>query len=136
MRWGTGLRKRWSASGKEAAALPFPTTSSLIMDIKLTEGCFATRAWARNALAPLRQWINIRRGPRIRADGTWFLYTTAKTALAGFIAGQALEWRPTVSTSMPLRPAFFGRRDVREELVRQTTQRAAQTVPLGGRVGS
>jgi NAD(P)-dependent dehydrogenase (short-subunit alcohol dehydrogenase family) len=59
------------------------------------------------------------------------LYTTAKTALAGFTRAQALEWAPYNVHVNCIAPGIFP--DVvtsGEERVRQTTQRAAQTVPL------
>jgi 2-deoxy-D-gluconate 3-dehydrogenase len=60
------------------------------------------------------------------------LYTTAKTALAGFTRSLALEWAPYNVHVNTIGPGIFP--DVvtsGEERVKQTTQRAAQTVPLG-----
>jgi NAD(P)-dependent dehydrogenase (short-subunit alcohol dehydrogenase family) len=59
------------------------------------------------------------------------LYTTAKTALAGFTRAQALEWAPYDVHVNAIAPGIFP--DVvtsGEERVRQSTQRAEQTVPL------
>src|SRR5208283_3591047 len=60
------------------------------------------------------------------------LYTTAKTALAGFTRAQALEWAPYGVQINAIAPGLFP--DVvtaGEERFRQLTQRAEQTVPLG-----
>jgi NAD(P)-dependent dehydrogenase (short-subunit alcohol dehydrogenase family) len=59
------------------------------------------------------------------------LYTTAKSAPAGFTRAQALEWAPYGVRVNAISPASFP--DVvtsREERVRQAAQRAEQTVPL------
>jgi NAD(P)-dependent dehydrogenase (short-subunit alcohol dehydrogenase family) len=60
------------------------------------------------------------------------LYTTAKTALAGFTRAQALEWAPYGVRGNAVSPGLFP--DVvtsGEERFRQTTQRAEKMVPLG-----
>ena len=81
-----------------------------------------------------------RRSGKVINIGSWtphqggrdmVLYTTAKTALAGFTRAQVLEWAPMACMSMPSPPAFFP--DVvtsGEERMRQAIQRAEQTVPL------
>ena len=60
------------------------------------------------------------------------LYTTAKTALAGFTRAQALEWAPYGIQVNCIAPGFFP--DVvtsGEERVRQTEERSKTAVPLG-----
>jgi len=59
------------------------------------------------------------------------LYTTAKTALAGFTRAQALEWAPYGVHVNAIAPGIFP--DIvtsGPERFQQSTQRAAQTVPL------
>jgi NAD(P)-dependent dehydrogenase (short-subunit alcohol dehydrogenase family) len=59
------------------------------------------------------------------------LYTTAKTALAGFTRAQALEWAPYGVHVNCIAPGIFP--DVvtsGEERVRQSTERTRTTVPL------
>lgn len=60
------------------------------------------------------------------------LYTAAKAGLAGFTRAQALEWAPYGVHVNCISPGLFP--DVvtgGEERVRQITERATQSVPLG-----
>jgi NAD(P)-dependent dehydrogenase (short-subunit alcohol dehydrogenase family) len=60
------------------------------------------------------------------------VYTIAKTALAGFSRAQALEWAPYGVQVNAIAPGIFPDPvTAGEERARQTSARAAQTVPLG-----
>jgi NAD(P)-dependent dehydrogenase (short-subunit alcohol dehydrogenase family) len=75
--------------------------------------------------------INIASWTAHQGGGDMVLYTTAKTALAGFTRAQALEWAPHGVHVNAIAPGIFP--DVvtgGEERVRQSEERARQTVPL------
>jgi len=103
-----------------------------IMDINLTEALLCTRAVGPHMLARRSgKVINIASWTAHQGGKDLVLYTTAKTALAGFTRAQALEWAPYNVHVNCIAPGVFP--DVvtsGEERVRQTTQRAEQTVPL------
>ena len=104
-----------------------------IMDINLTEALLCTRAVGPHMLARRSgKVINIAAWTAHQGGGDMVLYTTAKTALAGFTRAQALEWAPFGVHVNAIGPGLFP--DVvtsGEERVRQLEQRARQTVPLG-----
>ena len=104
-----------------------------IMDINLTEALLCTRAVGPHMLARRSgKVINIASWTAHQGGRDVVLYTTAKTALAGFTRAQALEWAPYNVHVNAIAPGLFP--DVvssGEERVRQLTQRAQQTVPLG-----
>jgi NAD(P)-dependent dehydrogenase (short-subunit alcohol dehydrogenase family) len=103
-----------------------------IMDINLTEALLCTRAVGPHMLARgSGKVINIASWTAHQGGRDMVLYTTAKTALAGFTRAQALEWAPYGVRVNCIAPGIFP--DVvtsGEERVRQTTQRAQTTVPL------
>jgi NAD(P)-dependent dehydrogenase (short-subunit alcohol dehydrogenase family) len=103
-----------------------------IMDVNLTEAVLSTRAVGPHMLARRSgKVINIASWVTHQGGGDMVLYTTAKTALAGFTRAQALEWAPYGIHVNAISPGFFP--DVvtsGEERVRQVTERAALTVPL------
>ena len=103
-----------------------------IIDINLTEALLCTRAVGPHMLARRSgKVINIASWTAHQGGRDLVLYTTAKTALAGFTRAQALEWAPYNVHVNCIAPGIFP--DVvtsGEERVRQTTQRAEQTVPL------
>jgi NAD(P)-dependent dehydrogenase (short-subunit alcohol dehydrogenase family) len=103
-----------------------------IIDINLTEALLCTRAIGPHMLA----WrsgkiINITSWTAHQGGRDMVLYTTAKTALAGFTRAQALEWASYRINVNAIAPGIFP--DVvtsGEERVRQTMARAEQIVPL------
>jgi NAD(P)-dependent dehydrogenase (short-subunit alcohol dehydrogenase family) len=103
-----------------------------IMDINLTEALLCTRAVGPHMLARgSGKVINISAWAAHQGGRDIVLYTTAKTALAGFTRAQALEWAPYGVQVNAIGPGLFP--DVvttGPEGVRQTMQRAEQTVPL------
>ena len=118
----------------DAAGTPPVSDEELrfIMDINLTEALLCTRAVGPHMLERRSgKVINIASWTAHQGGKDLVLYTTAKTALAGFTRAQALEWAPYNVHVNCIAPGIFP--DVvtsGEERVRQTTQRAAQTVPL------
>jgi 2-deoxy-D-gluconate 3-dehydrogenase len=103
-----------------------------IMDINLTEALLCTRMVGPHMLARRSgKVINIASWTAHQGGRDLVLYTTAKTALAGFTRAQALEWAPYGVHVNTIAPGFFP--DVvtsGEERVRQTEQRAGEIVPL------
>ena len=103
-----------------------------IMDINLTEALLCTRAVGLHMLTRRSgKVINIASWTAHQGGRDMVLYTTAKTALSGFTRAQALEWAPYGVHVNAIAPGIFP--DVvtsGEERVRQSTQRAEQTVPL------
>jgi 2-deoxy-D-gluconate 3-dehydrogenase len=105
---------------------------AFIMDINLTEALLCTRAVGPHMLARRSgKVINIASWTAHQGGRDMVLYTAAKTALAGFTRAQALEWAPFGVHVNAIAPGIFP--DVvtsGEERVRQSAQRAEQTVPL------
>jgi NAD(P)-dependent dehydrogenase (short-subunit alcohol dehydrogenase family) len=103
-----------------------------IMDINLTEALLCTRAVGPHMLARRSgKVINVASWTAHQGGRDMVLYTTAKTALTGFTRAQALEWAPYGVHVNAISPGPFP--DVvtsGEERLRQSTQRAEQTVPL------
>ena len=103
-----------------------------IMDINLTEALLCTRAVGPQMLQRRSgKVINIASWTAHQGGRDMVIYTTAKTALAGFTRAQALECAPYGVHVNAIAPGIFP--DVvtsGEERVRQTTQRAVETVPL------
>lgn len=104
-----------------------------IMDMNLTEALLCTRAVGPHMLARRSgKVINIASWTAHSGGRDMVIYTTAKTALAGFTRAQALEWAPYGVQVNAVAPGLFP--DVvtaGEERFQQLTQRAEQTVPLG-----
>lgn len=103
-----------------------------IMDINLTEALLTTRAVGPHMLARKSgKVINIASWTAQQGGKDLVLYTTAKTALAGFTRAQALEWAPYNVHVNTIGPGIFP--DIvtsGEERYKQSTQRAEQNVPL------
>jgi NAD(P)-dependent dehydrogenase (short-subunit alcohol dehydrogenase family) len=103
-----------------------------IIDINLTEALLCTRAVGPHMLARRSgKVINIASWTAHQGGKDMVLYTTAKTALAGFTRAQALEWAPYGVTVNTIGPGMFP--DIvtsGEDRFRQSTQRAEQMVPL------
>ena len=118
--------------GQETAAGVSDDELRFIMDINLTEALLCTRAVGPHMLARRTgKVINIASWTAHQGGRDMVLYTTAKTGLAGFTRAQALEWAPYNVHVNAISPGLFP--DVvtsGEERVRQTAQRAEQTVPL------
>ena len=130
---GDSIRKPLAAlPGTEGAGVS-DDELRFIMDINLTEALLCTRAVGPHMLARRSgKVINIASWTAHQGGRDMVLYTTAKTALAGFTRAQALEWAPYGVHVNAIAPGLFP--DVvtsGEERVRQLTQRAEQTVPLG-----
>jgi NAD(P)-dependent dehydrogenase (short-subunit alcohol dehydrogenase family) len=103
-----------------------------IMDINLTQALLCTRAIGPHMLARRSgKVINIASWTAHQGGRDMVLYTTAKTALAGFTRAQALEWAPYGINVNSIAPGLFP--DIvtsGPERVRQTAERAERTVPL------
>jgi NAD(P)-dependent dehydrogenase (short-subunit alcohol dehydrogenase family) len=130
---GDSIRKPLvTLPGKEGAAGVSDEELQFIMDINLTEALLCTRAVGPHMLARRSgKVINIASWTAHQGGRDMVLYTTAKTALAGFTRAQALEWAPYGVHVNAIAPGIFP--DVvtsGEERVKQSTQRAEQTVPL------
>ncbi len=104
-----------------------------IMDINLTEALLTTRAVGPHMLKRgSGKVINIAAWTAHQGGRDMVLYTTAKTALAGFTRAQALEWAPYGVQVNCIGPGLFP--DVvtnGEHGVRRTTEKAKTDVPLG-----
>src|SRR5271157_380616 len=118
--------------GKEGGAGVSDDELKFIIDVNLTEALLCTRAVGPHMLERRSgKVINIASWTAHQGGGDMVIYTTAKTALAGFTRAQALEWAPYGVHVNAISPGLFP--DVvtsGEERVRQTAQRAEQTVPL------
>ena len=129
---GDSIRKPLVAlPGKEGAAAS-DDEIRFIMDINLTEALLCTRAVGPHMLARKSgKVINIASWTAHQGGRDVVLYTTAKTALAGFTRAQALEWAPYGVHVNEIAPGLFP--DIvtsGEERMKQSTLRAEQTVPL------
>ena len=104
-----------------------------IMDINLTEALLCTRAVGPHMLARRSgKVINIASWTTHSGGREMVIYTTAKTALAGFTRAQALEWAPYGVQVNAIAPGLFPDAvTAGEERFRMLTQRAEQTMPLG-----
>jgi NAD(P)-dependent dehydrogenase (short-subunit alcohol dehydrogenase family) len=129
---GDSIRKPLVALPDKDGAAVTDEELRFIMDINLTEALLCTRAVGPHMLARRSgKVINIASWTAHQGGRDLVLYTTAKTALAGFTRSQALEWAPYGVHVNAIAPGIFP--DVvtsGEERVRQTMQRAQQTVPL------
>jgi NAD(P)-dependent dehydrogenase (short-subunit alcohol dehydrogenase family) len=104
-----------------------------VMDINLTEAILCTRAVGPHMLERRSgKVINISSFTAGKGGGEMVVYTIAKTALVGFTRAQALEWAPYGVQVNAIAPGIFPDPVTSgEERARQTSERAAQTVPLG-----
>lgn len=131
---GDSIRKPLVAlPGEAAGGVLTDEDLRFIIDVNLTEALLCTRAVGPHMLARRSgKVINIASWTAHQGGRDMVLYTTAKTALAGFTRAQALEWAPFGVHVNAIAPGIFP--DVAtsgEERVRQTAERAKQTVPLG-----
>jgi len=132
---GDSIRKPLVAlPGTEGAGTPISDDDlRFIMDINLTEALLCTRAVGPHMLARKSgKVINVASWTAHQGGRNIVLYTTAKTALAGFTRALALEWAPHGVQVNCIAPGLFP--DVvtmGEERVRQTEERARNDVPLG-----
>jgi 2-deoxy-D-gluconate 3-dehydrogenase len=103
-----------------------------IMDINLTEALLATRAVGPHLLARRSgKVINIASWTAQQGGGDMVLYTTAKTALAGFTRAQALAWAPHGVHVNAIAPGLFP--DVVTggvQRLQEITRRAERSVPM------
>ena len=131
---GDSIRKPLvTLPGKEDAAVGLSDDElRFIIDVKLAEALLCTRAVGPHMLQRRSgKVINIASWTPHQGGRDMVLYTTAKTALAGFTRAQVLEWAPYGVHVNAIAPGIFS--DVvtsGEERMRQTIQRAEQTVPL------
>jgi 2-deoxy-D-gluconate 3-dehydrogenase len=104
-----------------------------IVDINLTEALLCTRAAGAHMLARRSgKVINIAAWTAHQGGRDNVLYTTAKTALAGFTRAQALEWAPYGLHVNAIGPGLFPDAVTSgEEGVARSTKRAKEEVPLG-----
>jgi 2-deoxy-D-gluconate 3-dehydrogenase len=104
-----------------------------IMDINLTEALLSTRAVGPHMLARgSGKVINVAAWTAHQGGRDMVLYTTAKTALAGFTRALALEWARHGVQVNCIAPGLFS--DIvtgGEERMRRTAERAKTDVPLG-----
>jgi len=104
-----------------------------IMDINLTEALLSTRAVGPHMLARgSGKVINVAAWTAHQGGRDMVLYTTAKTALAGFTRSLALEWARHGVQVNCMAPGLFP--DIvtgGEERMRRSTERAKADVPLG-----
>ena len=94
---GDSIRKPLITLPGDEAAAPGVSDEELrfIMDINLTEALLCTRAVGPHMLARRSgKVINIASWTAHQGGRDMVIYTTAKTALAGFTRAQALEWAP------------------------------------------
>jgi NAD(P)-dependent dehydrogenase (short-subunit alcohol dehydrogenase family) len=132
---GDSIRKPLVALPGKAEGAPGVSDDELrfIIDVNLTEALLCTRAVGPHLLERRSgKVINIASWTAHQGGRDMVLYTTAKTALAGFTRAQALEWAPFGVQVNAIAPGIFP--DVvtsGEERLQQTIERAAQTVPLG-----
>jgi NAD(P)-dependent dehydrogenase (short-subunit alcohol dehydrogenase family) len=132
---GDAIRKPLVAlPGKaDAAAALSEDEIKFVMDINLTEALLCTRAVGPHMLERRAgKVINISSWTAGQGGGEMVIYTVAKTALVGFTRAQALEWAPYGVHVNAIAPGIFPDPvTAGEGRARQSSQRAAQTVPLG-----
>jgi 2-deoxy-D-gluconate 3-dehydrogenase len=115
----------------EGAQLP-DEDLRFIMDINLTEALLCTRAVGPHMLARRSgKVINVAAWTAHQGGREMVLYTTAKTALAGFTRAQALEWAAFGVQVNCIAPGWFPDAvTAGEARVRETEARAQAQVPL------
>lgn len=131
---GDSIRKPLVALPGQAGALTPLSDEDVrfIMDINLTEAILCTRAVGPHMLERRAgKVINIASWTAHQGGKDLVLYTTAKTALAGFTRAQALEWAPYGVHVNAIAPGSFPDAVTSgPERFQQTAQRAIQNVPL------
>jgi NAD(P)-dependent dehydrogenase (short-subunit alcohol dehydrogenase family) len=132
---GDSIRKPLVALPDNAESAPGVTDDELrfIMDINITEALLCTRAIGPHMLARRSgKVINIASWTAHQGGKDMVIYTTAKTALAGFTRAQALEWAPYGVHVNCIAPGIFP--DVvtsGEVRLQQSIEHTRTTVPLG-----
>ena len=108
-----------------------------IMDINLTEALLCTRAVGPHMLSRRSgKIINVAAWTAHQGGREMVLYTTAKTALAGFTRAQALEWAPVRHPRQCDRPWAVSRcRYVRRAGSRRTTSARRRPYRCAGQDG-
>jgi len=120
--------------GSDGAGTPLSDEDlRFIIDINLTEALLCTRAVGPHMLARgSGKVINVAAWTAHQGGREMVLYTTAKTALAGFTRAQALEWAAHGVQVNCLAPGWFPDAvTAGDEGVRQSAERAKTMVPLG-----
>ena len=130
---GDSIRKPLVAlPGKDGGSALSDEDLRFIMDVNLTEALLCTRAVGPHMLERRSgKVINIASWTAQRGGQDLVVYTTAKTALAGFTRAQALEWASYGVHVNAIAPGIFP--DIvtfGEERFHQSNRRAEQTVPL------
>ncbi|MBM3342545.1 MAG: SDR family oxidoreductase [Betaproteobacteria bacterium] len=130
---GDAIRKPLAAlPGKEGSVAASDEDLRFVMDINLTEALLCTRAVGPHMLARKSgKIINIAAWTAKTRGGEMVLYTTAKTALAGFTRAQALEWAPYNIQVNAIGPGQFP--DIvtaGPQRFQEITERARKNVPL------
>lgn len=119
--------------GKEGSVGASDDDMRFVMDINLTEALLCTRAVGPHMLARKSgKVINIAAWTAKTRGGEMVLYTTAKTALAGFTRAQALEWAPYNVHVNAIGPGQFP--DIvtaGPQRFQEITERAKKNVPAG-----
>jgi NAD(P)-dependent dehydrogenase (short-subunit alcohol dehydrogenase family) len=120
--------------GSDHAGVPIADDDlRFIMDINLTEALLTTRAVGPHMLARgSGKVINVAAWTAHQGGNGAVLYTTAKTALAGFTRALALEWAQHGVQVNCMAPGLFP--DILtggEERMRRSVERAKADVPLG-----
>ena len=114
---GDSIRKPLVTLPDNNESAPGVTDDELrfIMDINVTEALLCTRAAGPHMLARRSgKVINIASWTAHQGGRDMVIYTTAKTALAGFTRAQALEWAPyDVHVNCYRTRHFSGCRDIR-----------------------
>jgi NAD(P)-dependent dehydrogenase (short-subunit alcohol dehydrogenase family) len=131
---GDSIRKPLVALPEKAGAMAALSDDEIkfIMDVNLTEAILCTRAVGPHMLERRAgKVINIASWTARQGGKDLVLYTTAKTALAGFTRAQALEWAPYGIHVNAIAPGIFPDPVTSgAERAEQSRQRAMQTVPL------
>jgi len=132
---GDSIRKPLvTLPGQPGELSPLPVEDvRFIMDINLTEAILCTRAVGPHMLGRRAgKVINIASWTAHQGGKDLVLYTTAKTALAGFTRAQALEWAPYGVHVNAIAPGQFPDEiTAGPERFKQIQERAAKNVPLG-----
>jgi NAD(P)-dependent dehydrogenase (short-subunit alcohol dehydrogenase family) len=118
----------------ENGGVPLPDDDlRFIMDINLTEALLSTRAVGPHMLERgSGKVINVAAWTAHQGGRDSVLYTTAKTALAGFTRAQALEWAPYGVHVNCIAPGLFPDAVTSgDEQLQRTADRAKKEVPLG-----
>lgn len=131
---GDAIRKPLAPlPGKEGSVGASDEDIKFVIDVNLMEALLCTRAVGPHMLARKSgKVINIAAWTAHQGGRDMVLYTTAKTALAGFTRAQALEWAPYNVQVNAIGPGQFP--DIvtaGPQRFQEITERAKKNVPLG-----